>query len=71
MFVSKPSPSGIMTEVYSRLAKNEGLHIILEQEANKMQYGQVTVNVVLKNGKADMKTFNLVKQRRLKYEKGS
>jgi len=40
---------------------------MLEMEANKMQYGQVTVNVILKNGVADLSTISIVRQKRLRY----
>jgi len=41
--------------------------MILETEVQKMQYGQISVSVQVKDGKADLKTLNLVKNKRIRY----
>lgn len=55
------------TELSSLLSKNLPLHAILEQEVKKLQYGQISVNVVVKDGIAQMDTFNLVANKRVRY----
>uniref|UniRef100_A0A6M3J1F4 Uncharacterized protein n=1 Tax=viral metagenome TaxID=1070528 RepID=A0A6M3J1F4_9ZZZZ len=49
------------------LLKNLLLHLILTQEINQTPFGQITVNVKLKNGVAQIETINIVKNRRKKY----
>jgi len=51
------------------LSKNLPLHGLLELEIRKMPYGEMTVNVEVKNGIADLGTLNIVKNRRIRYEK--
>lgn len=43
------------------------LHKIIEEEASDPPYSQMTVNVFLKNGVPVIKTLNIVKQERIKY----
>ena len=50
-----------------QVSKNEELHIILEREVQKMQYGTMTVNVMIVNGKADLKSLNIVLNKRIRY----
>ena len=54
-------------ELLSHLSKNALLHLILSTEVKKMQYGQLTVNVMLKNGIADISTLNIVTNKRIRY----
>ena len=64
---SKPLPSFNIESLYSQLSKNEKLHIIIENEVNKMVYGQMSVNVIIRNGIADLKTLNIVVNKRNRY----
>ena len=64
---SKPLPSRTMQELSGQVSKNEELHIILEREVQKMQYGTMTVNVMIVNGKADLKSLNIVLNKRIRY----
>lgn len=64
---TKLSPSPAMSELYSQLSRNVPLHSIIEREAELMQYGQISVNVVIKDGVADLSTLNIVKNRRRRY----
>jgi hypothetical protein len=41
--------------------------VILESEAKLMQYGQINVNVMLKNGVADLDSLNIVVIKRIRY----
>ena len=50
------------------LLKNLPLHIIIENEARITPFGQITVNVVLKNGIAMIGTLNIIKSRRRRYK---
>lgn len=49
------------------LKQNLSLHSIIEAEVLKMQYGQLTVNVELKEGVADLGTLNIVINKRIRY----
>ena len=50
------------------LLKNLLFHLILTQEVNQMPYGQITLNVQLKDGIVLVETINIVKNRRKKYK---
>jgi hypothetical protein len=43
------------------------LHAILEKEAQNLQYGQISVNVELNSGVADLSTLNIVLNQRIRY----
>ena len=45
-------------------------HAYIENNVVDLQYGMLTFNVLLKDGKPLMKTANVVKQRRKKYKLG-
>lgn len=49
------------------LSKNLVFHTLLETEAQRMQYGQISVNVELKDGKVNLKTLNFVVTKRIRY----
>lgn len=49
------------------LKKNLPLHLILQSEISQTPFGQITVNVQLKDGVAQVNTINIVKNRRKKY----
>jgi len=56
------------SELQRLLSPKLPLHIILENEVEQMQYGQITFNVVLSNGEAHIETMNIVKNKRLRYK---
>lgn len=61
--MSMPSPISLTDS----LLKNLAFHSLLEQEVEKTPFGTITVNVMLKNGVADLNTLNIVKNVRKKY----
>lgn len=50
------------------LLKNLQLHLIVENEVRETPFGQITFNVELHDGVADVATINIVKNRRRKYD---
>ena len=50
------------------MSKNLLLHILLENEVNETPYGQITFNVNIVNGIADIATLNVVKNKRKRYK---
>lgn len=50
------------------LSKNLPFHAIINQEVEETPFGQITVNINLVNGVADLTTTNIVKNRRRKYD---
>jgi len=50
------------------LSPNLPLHIILENEVAQTQYGQITFNVIIKDGEAHIETLNIVKNKRIRYK---
>lgn len=63
----KPLPESISKDIYGQVEKNVELHIILEKVVQQMQYGQVTVNAEIKDGKIDISTLNIVINKRIRY----
>lgn len=49
------------------LCKNTPLHIVIETEVNQTPFGQITFNVELQDGIANLLTLNIVKNRRIRY----
>jgi hypothetical protein len=49
------------------LSKNLPLHLAIANETKRTPYGQITFNVELINGVAQMKTLNVVKNKRTRY----
>jgi hypothetical protein len=49
------------------LKDNVPFHAIVENEARKLGYGQITVNVKLKDGKVIFDSINLVVNKRIRY----
>jgi len=47
--------------------KNLSFHTLIEKEVFKIGYGQLTFNVVLKDGVALVKTMRVTRSRRKKY----
>ncbi len=54
-------------EVINLAPENVEFHAIIEQEVVTMEYGQMTVNVQIENGKPILKSLSLVKSKRKKY----
>ena len=50
------------------LSKNSPLHLIIENEVRQTPFGQITVNVEIINGVAQVEKLNIVKTRRRKYD---
>ena len=63
----KLSPQETTRELSGLVGENQVLHMIIEREVQKMGYGNITVNVELKNGVANLKTLNLVTNKRIRY----
>lgn len=49
------------------LKKNIMLHIIIEKEVDQTPFGQITFNMVVRNGVAMLDTVNITKNRRKRY----
>lgn len=64
---SEPLPTQSTEELHSQLSQNLLFHAILEQEAQTLRYGQISVNVELKDGVAILETLNIVLNQRIKY----
>lgn len=57
------------TELLKRsLSKNSALHLIVENEVRQSPFGQITFNVEIVNGVAQVDKLNIVKNRRRKYD---
>lgn len=54
-------------ELKKKLEKNLAFHAIVTSEVNSTPYGQITVNVSIKNGQVALETLNIVKNKRKKY----
>lgn len=54
-------------EVINLAPENVEFHAIIEQEVVRMEYGQMTVNIQIENGKPILKSLSLVKSKRKKY----
>ena len=46
------------------LSHNSLFHAILQQEIQKMKWGQITINIMLKDGIALVETINVVRSKR-------
>jgi hypothetical protein len=64
---SKPYQSQAIEGLYSQLSKNLALHEIIENEVRKMGYGQMSVNIFIRNGVADLSTLNIIETKRNRY----
>ena len=49
------------------LEPNLAFHALIENEVRQTPFGQLTFNVIIKDGVAQIGTLNLVKSRRRKY----
>lgn len=50
------------------MTKNLEFHKLVETKIKDLKYGTITVNVVVRGGMVDLKTSNLVSQRRIKFK---
>lgn len=50
------------------LSKNSALHLIVENEVRQTPFGQITFNVEIVNGIAQVEKLNIVKTKRRKYK---
>lgn len=58
-----------LNKALGELIKNNiAFHTIIENEVRLTPYGQITVNVEVIEGKAVLKSMNLVKNRRYRYD---
>jgi hypothetical protein len=53
----------------SPVSEIRSFHKIIEDEANGLEFGLITVNVYLKNGVPVLNTLSLVTQKRIKFNK--
>lgn len=49
------------------LSKNLAFHTVIMNEVRQTPFGQLTFNVMIKDGVVQLETLNLVKSRRRKY----
>ena len=47
------------------------LHVIIAKQVKELEYGQMTINVQLKNGQPILETLNITKSKRKKYRPSS
>ena len=50
------------------MMKNLEFHKLIETKIKDLKYGTITVNVIVRAGVVDLKTSNLVSQRRIKFK---
>ena len=55
-------------EVINLPPESVEFHAIVEREVGSLEYGQMTVNVHLVNGRPVLQTLSIVKSRRKKYK---
>lgn len=55
-------------EVVNLAPENVEFHAIIERIVDKLEYGQVTVNIQLQNGKPVLETLSVVSSKRKKYQ---
>lgn len=53
------------------MENNLGFHAILEREVNKLEYGQMDINLIIQDGIVVLKTLNILKSKRIKYKDGN
>jgi hypothetical protein len=49
------------------MIKNLKFHQLVEKEIKELCYGTITVNAIVRSGVVDLKSSNLVSQRRIKF----
>ena len=60
------TPESIL-DLQKLLSRNLAFHAVISQEVKETPYGQITFNIVLKNGEALLNTLNIVSNKRTKY----
>ena len=53
------------------MENNLAFHAILEREINQLEFGQMDVTVIIKDGQIVLPTVNILKSKRIKYKDGS
>jgi len=53
------------------MENNLAFHAIVEKEINQLEFGQIDVTVILKEGQVILPTINILKSKRIKYKDGS
>jgi len=53
------------------IENNLEFHAILEREIDKLEFGQMDVSVIIRNGIIVLPTVNILKSRRIKYKDGT
>ncbi len=49
---------------------NLAFHAIVEREINQLEFGQIDVTVIIKDGLVALPTINILKSKRIKYKDG-
>ena len=57
-----------MSALQKLLQHNLPFHLLIENEVRQTPFGQLTFNVMLKDGIVQIETINLVRSRRRKYK---
>ena len=52
------------------MENNLAFHAILEREVNQLEFGQMDVNFIIKDGMVIIQTINILKSMRKKYKDG-
>jgi flagellar biosynthesis/type III secretory pathway chaperone len=53
------------------MENNLAFHAILEREICQLEFGQIDVTVIIKNGQIILPTINILKSKRIKYKDGA
>jgi len=53
------------------MENNLAFHAIVEKEINQLEFGQIDVTVILKEGQVILPTINILKSKRIKYKDSS
>lgn len=68
MLVLKKNMASSEILLLNKLLLNKVFHLIIEKEVSEVGYGQITFNVELKDGMANIDTLNVVKNRRRNFD---
>jgi len=53
------------------MENNLAFHAIVEREINQLEFGQIDVTVIIKDGQVVLPTINILKSKRIKYKDGT
>jgi hypothetical protein len=53
------------------MENNLPFHAILEKEITNLEFGQIDVTVIIRDGRIVLDTLNLIKSKRIKYRDGT